>query len=125
MIPTPTGCPTREFTRPWGLPGPPGFHWGRWAVITVVAMGAKVLGAGAGARWGGLSLDESLKLGVGMMSRGEVGLIVARAEIDAGRIGDEVFADVVIMVLLTTLVTPVLLRALYPKAGKPAEAAQS
>lgn len=94
------------------------------AVITVVAMGAKVLGAGAGARWGGLSLDESLKLGVGMMSRGEVGLIVATAEIDAGLIGDEVFADVVIMVLLTTLVTPVLLRALYPKAGKPAEAAQ-
>ncbi len=94
------------------------------AVVTAVAMLSKVLGAGAGARLGGLPADESLKLGVGMMSRGEVGLIVATAEIGAGLIGDDVFAIMVIMVLATTLATPVLLRALYPKAGQSTQAAR-
>jgi Kef-type K+ transport system membrane component KefB len=84
-------------------------------VIIVVALVSKVLGAGLGARWGGFSSRESLQLGAGMMSRGEVGLIVATAELEANLIGEQVFADVVIMVLVTTLVTPVVLRALYPK----------
>ena len=84
-------------------------------VVIVVALLSKVLGSGLGARWGGFSSRESLQLGVGMMSRGEVGLIVATAVVDAGLITDEVFAVVVIMVLVTTLVTPVALRALYPK----------
>jgi Na+:H+ antiporter len=84
-------------------------------VVIVVALVSKVLGAGLGARLGGFSSRESLQLGVGMMSRGEVGLIVATAELEAHLIGDQVFADVVIMVLVTTLVTPIALRALYPK----------
>jgi Na+:H+ antiporter len=83
-------------------------------IVIIVAMLSKVLGAGLGARWGGFSARESLQLGVGMMSRGEVGLIVATAEVDAHLISDDVFAIVVIMVLATTLLTPVLLRALYP-----------
>jgi Kef-type K+ transport system membrane component KefB len=90
-------------------------------VITVVALVSKVVGAGLGARWGGLSSRESLQLGVGMMSRGEVGLIVATAEVEANLIGEQVFADVVIMVLVTTLVTPILLRALYPRNRESAQ----
>ncbi|MBN1135749.1 MAG: cation:proton antiporter [Anaerolineae bacterium] len=90
-------------------------------VITAVALLSKLLGAGLGARWGGFSIRESLQLGVGMMSRGEVGLIVATAEIDANMIENQLFADVVIMVLVTTLITPIVLRALYPKAGRPAQ----
>jgi len=90
-------------------------------VIVIVAVVSKVFGAGLGARWGGFSSRESLQLGVGMISRGEVGLIVATAVVDANLIGEQVFAVVVIMVLATTLVTPILLRALYPRAGKPAQ----
>jgi len=51
-----------------------------------------------------------------MSSRGEVGLIVASVGLSAGLIGDRIFASVVLMVLVTTLVTPILLRALYPQS---------
>lgn len=92
--------------------------------IIVVAIVSKMLGAGLGARWGGFSSRESVQLAAGMVSRGEVGLIVAAAVIDAGLISDAVFASVVLMVLATTLVAPILLRILY-KADRHPEAASS
>jgi Kef-type K+ transport system membrane component KefB len=85
-------------------------------LIVVVAAVSKVLGCGLGARLGGFSNGEALRLGVGMTSRGEVGLIVASVGLDAGLIGEEVFASIVLMVLATTLLTPIVLRALYPRA---------
>ena len=89
-------------------------------VIILVAIVSKVFGSGIGARLGGFSRGDALRLGVGMVSRGEVGLIVASVASDAGLIGEQVFASVVIMVLGTTLLTPLMLRALYPKAaGRP------
>jgi Kef-type K+ transport system membrane component KefB len=92
-------------------------------VISAVAVLCKVLGSGLGARWGGFSSRDSLRLGVGMVSRGEVGLIVATAEPDAGLIDDKIFAVVALMVLATTVLSPVLLRALYPKGDGRAQAA--
>lgn len=91
--------------------------------IVGVAVLSKVLGSGLGARWGGFSNRDALRLGVGMVSRGEVGLIVATAVLNAGLIDDRVFADAVLMVFVTTLLTPLLLRALYPKGQQPAETA--
>jgi Kef-type K+ transport system membrane component KefB len=81
-------------------------------IIVLVAMLSKVIGGGAGARLGGFSNREALRLGVGMASRGEVGLIVASVGLGVDLIGETVFASVVIMVLATTLVTPILLRML-------------
>ncbi len=92
--------------------------WPLALAIVGVAVVSKIVGCGLGARLGGLSLKEALRLGIGMTSRGEVGLIVATVAQEAGLIDDEVFADVVIMVLATTLLTPILLRAAYPKAGE-------
>jgi Kef-type K+ transport system membrane component KefB len=89
-------------------------------LITIVALISKVLGCGIGARLGGFSNSEALRLGVGMTSRGEVGLIVASVGLDAGLIGEEIFAGMVLMVLATTLLTPIMLRALYPQSvGQP------
>lgn len=78
--------------------------------LCVVAVVSKLLGCGLGARLGGVGGREALQIGVGMVSRGEVGLIVASVGIANGLIGDEVFAVTVLMVLVTTLATPVLLR---------------
>ncbi|NOZ29428.1 MAG: cation:proton antiporter [Chloroflexi bacterium] len=86
-------------------------------VIVGVAVVSKVLGCGIGARLGGFSNSEALRLGVGMTSRGEVGLIVATVILDAGLLDEAIFAAVVLMVLATTLVTPIMLRVLYPQAG--------
>jgi Kef-type K+ transport system membrane component KefB len=83
-------------------------------MLLIVAVLSKVLGCSLGALLGGLSRREALQVGVGMTSRGEVGLIVASVGMSAGLIDEGVFASVVLMVLATTMLTPIILRALYP-----------
>jgi Kef-type K+ transport system membrane component KefB len=82
-------------------------------VIIVVAIIGKWLGAGWGARLGGLTRIEATQLGAGMISRGEVGLIVADVGVKQGLILENVFSAIVVMVLVTTLITPPILRALF------------
>jgi Kef-type K+ transport system membrane component KefB len=82
-------------------------------IICLIAILSKVIGAGAGARLGGTTWSEALRIGVGMVSRGEVGLIVAGVGVTAGVVESDVFTVVVIMVLVTTLVTPPLLRWVF------------
>ena len=84
-------------------------------VMVLVAVISKVLGSGYGAILGGFTRREAVQLGVGMISRGEVGLIVAAIGIEQGLIQDSTFSAVVGVVILTTVLTPFLLRALFPK----------
>ena len=74
--------------------------------LLVVAIVTKAVGCGILARWSGFSSRESLRVAVGMISRGEVGLIVAGYGLSAGLIGQDVFSASVIMVLVTTMITP-------------------
>jgi len=91
-----------------------------FVVITIVAIIGKVAGAGLGGLWGGLNRRESLQLGIGMISRGEVGLIVASVGISNGMIDQAAFSAVVGMVIITTLITPPLLRLSFqPPKPKP------
>lgn len=89
-------------------------------VIIAAAVAGKWLGAGWGARLGGLGKTEAFQLGAGMISRGEVGLIVANVGIVEGFLLDNEFSAIVMMVLVTTLVTPPILRGLFArkKAGE-------
>ncbi len=89
-------------------------------VLFVIAVLSKVIGAGLGARAAGLNNAEALRVGVGMVSRGEVGLIVAGIGVREKIISPEVFTVVVVLVLLSTLVTPLLLRWVFPKTTAPA-----
>ena len=86
-----------------------------WLMLAVsfLAVAGKILGSGIGARLGKFSWLESLQLGIGMVSRGEVGLIVASIGLTAGHLTEDVFSAVVGMILITTLVTPPLLRAAF------------
>ena len=92
-------------------------------LLILVAVISKVVGSGIGARLAGFGVRDSLRLGVGMTSRGEVGLIVASVGMDAGLVNEGVFASVVLMVLVTTLLTPILLKLLYPKTAAASRAA--
>lgn len=83
--------------------------------ITVVAILGKILGAGLGAKLGKFSWKESLQLGIGMVSRGEVGLIVATVGLQANLLLPDLYSSIVGMVLITTLITPPLLRAAFAK----------
>lgn len=85
-------------------------------VLVVTAVVSKIVGCGLGARAAGFTYRESLRLGMGMVSRGEVGLIVASVGVGIGFVKSELFAVVTLIVLVTTLVTPPLLRLAF--AGK-------
>jgi Kef-type K+ transport system membrane component KefB len=85
------------------------------AVIDDV-MGIVVLSTVVGfARASGFTTLEATRVGVGMISRGEVGLIVAGYGLSNGIIGRDVFSASVVMVLATTMVTPPLLRLTFPR----------
>ena len=83
--------------------------------LVLVAIVAKAIGCGVFARLSGFSTGESVRVGVGMISRGEVGLIVAGYGLANGLITSEVFSASVIMVLATTMVTPPLMRLVFPR----------
>jgi len=91
-------------------------------LVVAAAVAGKVIGCGAGARLTGFSGPEALRIGVGMISRGEVGLIIATLGVQTGLIGAREFAIMVLMVLATTVITPPLLRAVFP-GPPPAEEA--
>ena len=87
------------------------------SVVIVIAIISKVVGCGLGAKVGGMTWGESFRVGVGMISRGEVGLIVASAGITSGIISNSVFTVVIVMVIVSTLVTPPLLRLVFSKSA--------
>lgn len=82
-------------------------------VIIIGAVAGKWIGSGWGAKLGGLSTSESVQLGAGMISRGEVGLIVASVGMQNGLMTDMEFSAIVVMILVTTLITPPILRGLF------------
>ncbi len=83
--------------------------WIALAIVLVAILG-KIIGSGVGALLSGFSFKESLRVGSGMVSRGEVGLIVAGIGLEQAVITEDVFSLMVLMVVVTTLVTPILLR---------------
>jgi Kef-type K+ transport system membrane component KefB len=85
-------------------------------LLMVGAVVSKIIGAGAGGLLTGFNRLSSLRLGIGMVSRGEVGLIVAALGIRNGIIGEGVFAAVVLVVLVTTVITPPLVRWSFAKS---------
>lgn len=78
--------------------------------LILVAVLSKVIGCGVGAWLGGFRPVQAWRLGLGMISRGEVGLIFASLGLSAGFLKPYEFAAVVAMVVATTLLTPILLR---------------
>lgn len=97
-----------------------------WLTITViiVAIAGKWIGSGWGAKMGGLTTTEATQLGAGMISRGEVGLIVASVGMREGLVVDDEFSAIVVMIVVTTLITPPILRGLFmrEKGKQPAHA---
>jgi Na+:H+ antiporter len=87
--------------------------------LVAVAVAGKLIGCGIPARLCGFTADEALRVGVGMISRGEVGLIVASYGLAHGAIGRDVFSAAVVVVLATTMLTPPLLRSAFGRVRGP------
>ncbi len=87
------------------------------AVLLLVAILSKVLGCCLGARLCGFSGKDALQIGVGMISRGEVALIVAQKGSQCGLLNSNLFGAIVLVVIVTTLITPVLLKMVMRDAS--------
>ncbi|WP_369902748.1 cation:proton antiporter [Bacillus manliponensis] len=83
-----------------------------WFIIalTVIAILTKLIGGGIGARMTGFDLQSSTIIGSGMVSRGEVALIIAGQGLASGLLAQDYFTAVVLVVILTTMVTPPMLK---------------
>lgn len=81
--------------------------------LTVIAVLTKVVGCGLGAKLCKMKNDESLQVGVGMVSRGEVALIVATKGASLGLMSGALLGPVVIVVVVTTILSPILLKIVF------------
>jgi Kef-type K+ transport system membrane component KefB len=88
------------------------------AALLGVSVAGKVIGCYLPARLGGFSHRQALLIGTGMMSRGEIALVIAAAGLAAGAVGDTVFSASILMTLVTTIVTPFALKLI---ATQPSE----
>jgi Kef-type K+ transport system membrane component KefB len=84
--------------------------------LIAVAIAAKVIGCYVPARAIGTNHQGSLLIGIGMMSRGEVALVIASAGLAAGAVGPSVFSASIVMTLVTTVITPILLKVVHVSA---------
>jgi Kef-type K+ transport system membrane component KefB len=84
-------------------------------IIIIVAIVSKLAGCGLPALMFLRSKSKAIKVGIGMISRGEVGLIVAGIGVTAGVLSSNIYTTVIIMVAVSTLVTPIWLKRAYSK----------
>ena len=82
-------------------------------ILVIIAIISKIIGCGIGAKLCQYSNRECVQIGVGMISRGEVALIVASKGAALGLMGATFFGPVVIMVVVTTILTPILLKLVF------------
>ena len=90
--------------------------------LLVVAILTKIVGCGLGAKIMGFTWSDSLSVGLGMVSRGEVALIVAQKGAQSGLVDSSLFPPIVLVVIVTTLITPILLKLFMkqpPRAAPP------
>lgn len=82
-------------------------------LLIIIAIVSKVFGCYLGGKLCKFSNRESMQIGTGMVSRGEVALIVANKGAALGLVGDTLFAPIIIMVVVTTIIAPILLKLAF------------
>lgn len=81
----------------------------------ILALIGKFFGCGIGARLSSFDLIKSARIGIGMIPRGEVGIIIASMAIQKGMISADGFSATILMVVVTAIIPPILLRYSYEK----------
>jgi Kef-type K+ transport system membrane component KefB len=88
-------------------------------LMVLLAIAGKVVGCGVGALTMRMSPREALQIGIGMTARGEVALVMIAAGRAAGLVNDTLFTATIVMALVTTLITPPLLRLAFAQRTLP------
>ena len=86
--------------------------------FVIVALLSKVIGCGLVSRVCKYNVADSLKIGVGMMTRGEVALIVAQKGLAAGMLTADYFTAVILLIIVSSILTPIILKVLYSRDDK-------
>lgn len=86
-------------------------------ILTLVAVLTKIVGCGVGAKMCGYKNYQCVRIGTGMVSRGEVALIVASKGAAVGLLGSAFLGPIVIVVVITTIITPILLKFVFKFGG--------
>jgi Kef-type K+ transport system membrane component KefB len=95
-------------------------------VIIAIAVVTKLIGCGLPSLIFLKDRPRSLRVGIGMVSRGEVGLIVAGVGVSSGALTNNIYTAVIIMVAATTIITPIWLKVAYKKeSSQPAQISSS
>jgi len=84
-------------------------------IIIVIAISTKLLGCGLPSILFLKDKTKSMRVGIGMVSRGEVGLIVAGVGVTSGVLSTDIYTSIIIMVAVTTIITPIWLKKSYKK----------
>lgn len=88
--------------------------------FVIVAMISKIIGCGLVAKACKFKWMDCLKIGVGMMTRGEVALIITNKGLNMGIIDSSYFTAVILLIIISSISVPILLKLLYAKAPDPA-----
>ncbi|TCT13998.1 sodium/proton-potassium antiporter GerN (CPA2 family) [Natranaerovirga pectinivora] len=83
------------------------------AVLSIVAILTKIGGCTLGAKLSGFKGKQSVQIGIGMVCRGEIALIIANRGYNLGLISEKYFVPVIIVIIITTLITPLLLKLAF------------
>jgi Kef-type K+ transport system membrane component KefB len=94
------------------------FFYVFFAALVVVAILGKIIGCGGSAALFLKDKDKSLKVGIGMISRGEVGLIIAGVAVASGAVTESLYSAIIGMIMITTIITPLLLKVAYDRSAK-------
>ena len=84
-------------------------------LIVAIAIVTKLAGCGIPSLIFLRDRSKSMKVGIGMISRGEVGLIIAGVGVSAGALTTDTYTSIIIMVAATTIITPIWLKRVYKK----------
>jgi len=93
-------------------------------IVIAVAITTKLFGCGLPAMMFLKSKTQGMRVGIGMISRGEVGLIVAGVGVASGVLTSDVYSTIVIMVAVTTIITPIWLKIEYKKEQRRGDQSQ-
>ena len=83
--------------------------------FVIVALACKIIGCGLMAKICKFNISDSLKIGVGMMTRGEVALIVAQKGLSVGLLTPVYFTAVILLIIVSSISTPIILKILYAR----------
>jgi Kef-type K+ transport system membrane component KefB len=84
-------------------------------IMMTIAISTKLIGCGLPSMVFLKDKTKSMRVGIGMVSRGEVGLIVAGVGVTSGALSADIYTSIIIMVALTTIITPIWLKKSYQK----------